>query len=400
VLDILLMWIPIEDLAHFDIALQNHMDRRVHLSLLRDTEHRGVLSVMKERPERWKGYNFDSGVVAWLESRNVFMRALSFNDCETDLPDGFLERTGRQLEQIDLQSCYKITDRGMGKLAENCPMLQDVKLGCFEITDATIFSLVKHCSRLHSVGLSGANNITDEGLLHLAQGCTDLKKIELSFSTIADAGLRKLAEACPGLEEVILWSCNNITEAAVGFLVQHCHHLHTLDVDTNFTDAGCALFGEGNRAMKEFTLGSCCDISDAGMRSVAAAFPCMEDYKFDFNMNITDEGVAYLGQYCPHLHTVRLSSSNVTPAGYISLGECCPALKDIGQIPASIADEDLGRLAAACPRLEIVVLEYYGNKITDAGVALLALHCPLIHTVTLSGSLILEFGFSRRVVEI
>jgi hypothetical protein len=71
VLDILLTWITIEDLAHFDNALLNRMDRRAYLSLLRDTEHRGVLSVSES------SYDFDSGVAVWLESRNVFANCSS-----------------------------------------------------------------------------------------------------------------------------------------------------------------------------------------------------------------------------------------------------------------------------------------------------------------------------------
>ena len=58
VIEILLEWLPIEDLARFDRALTNHYYRGKYLSLLRDTVHRGVLSVSVNE----QGYRFDSGV--------------------------------------------------------------------------------------------------------------------------------------------------------------------------------------------------------------------------------------------------------------------------------------------------------------------------------------------------
>ena len=105
ILHVLLEWLTIEDQARFDMALLNHMDRRAHLHLLRDTEHGGVLSVSANEI----GYNFDSGVAEWLESRNVFMRAMKFRDNERDIPAGFLARTGQQLLQIDISCCVLVS---------------------------------------------------------------------------------------------------------------------------------------------------------------------------------------------------------------------------------------------------------------------------------------------------
>ncbi len=55
VIEILLEWLPIEELASFDRALTNHWYRDKYLSLLRDTVHRGVLSVSRKA----RGYKFE-----------------------------------------------------------------------------------------------------------------------------------------------------------------------------------------------------------------------------------------------------------------------------------------------------------------------------------------------------
>ena len=104
ILDILLTWLDIKDLAEFDMALLNHMDRRAFLSLLRDTVHKGVLSVSNSF------HKFNSGVATWLESRNIYMRALAFRDLKRDIPVGFLELTGRNMLEIDFTNCYSISE--------------------------------------------------------------------------------------------------------------------------------------------------------------------------------------------------------------------------------------------------------------------------------------------------
>ena len=161
ILHVLLEWLTIEDQARFDMALLNHMDRRAHLHLLRDTEHGGVLSVSRSR----KGtYKFDSGVCEWLESRNVFMRALKFRDVERDIPAGLLARTGKQLLEIDLSGCSRISDAEFVSLTSRCPRLQSVNLmSCANITDATAVSLSQHCPRLHTIDFY-CTKISDAGL--------------------------------------------------------------------------------------------------------------------------------------------------------------------------------------------------------------------------------------------
>ena len=63
ILWILLTWITIEELARFDMALLNHMDRRSYLSLLRDTVHSGVLSKNK----RFYKFDHDTACFSCIE---------------------------------------------------------------------------------------------------------------------------------------------------------------------------------------------------------------------------------------------------------------------------------------------------------------------------------------------
>jgi hypothetical protein len=226
VLDVLLTWITIEDLAHFDVALLNHMDRRVHLSLLRDTEHGGIHSVSGRVCRR--GYRFDSGVVAWLESRNVFMRALKFSDGERDIPAGFLARTGRKLLQIDIGGCLYVSDAGLDVLAKSCPMLEDVRIDhSREITVAGIANLGQECPHIHTLRLWNTGDVSCTLLAaKLAENYGALKTIKIAG--FSDADVRTLAEGCPLLEDVDFTYSHDLTDSAVLSLVNYCPGLHSL----------------------------------------------------------------------------------------------------------------------------------------------------------------------------
>jgi hypothetical protein len=246
ILSIILEWITIEDLARFDMALLNQIDRRAYLSLLRDTEHKGVLSVTTGFR-----YQFNSGVCDWLESRHVYMRALNFLDDRRDIPVGFLARTGQQLLKLDL-ICLQLSDGETGKLFARCPRLEDVSLHtCRGINNATMAKLVQSCPQIRSLGILHTS-ITDEGLACIGQGCRALKRIRLCGWGITDAGVSKLAAGCSSLEDVKMGNCTNITDAALAGLAKYCPRIQLLDLNnTQITVEGLAHIGSRVQSTEE-----------------------------------------------------------------------------------------------------------------------------------------------------
>ena len=390
VIEIFLEWLPIEELAVFDLALTNHHYRNKFLYLLRHTVHRGVLSVSRNK----RGYKFDSGVAAWLESRNVFMRAVKFCDRKRDIPAGFLARTGKQLLKIDLTGCRKVSDAGLLEFVRRCPRLEDVSLGgCEDILDTAVASLAKHCPGLHTVDLDNTR-VSDTGLASLGEGCRALKSIRLS-SIMSDTGLRKLAKGCPRLEDVSLERCRDITDGGVASLTHHCTGLHTLILwGTEVTDTGLASLGAVCRALKKIDLHGLA-ISDTGLRKLAEGCPRLEDVHLMGCRNITDGGVASLAQHCAKLCSLHLRGTQVTDTGLGSLGKGCVDMKNIDFFQMmAVSDTGLRKLAEGCPRLEDVNLRGCGN-ISDVGVASLAQHCAGLHTLILSGTQVTDSGLAR-----
>jgi hypothetical protein len=299
VIEILLEWLPIEELAQFERALTNHYYRGKYMSLLRDTVHKGVLSVSRNE----QGYRFDSGVAEWLESRNIFMRALTFSDGRKDIPHiHFLEHTGSQLLELDLVRCYKISNDRLEKLAGFCPLLQELCLfECGNIADVGVSSLAQHCPRLHTLILQGTQ-VTDTALAKLAQGCNSLKKLELGGLEITDTGLTKLAEGCTKIEYICLGDCRQIQDAGVCNLVKHCLRIQYLDLTgTKVTDVGLTCIGNKCCELKTLDLSLLKLITDDGLSNIARGCLKLEDLSLFGCVKITCEPVKLLVHTCRKL---------------------------------------------------------------------------------------------------
>jgi hypothetical protein len=392
-LHILLEWITIEDLANFDVALLNHIDRRSYLSLLRDTEHKGVLSVSNKRKIRFNdGYKINSGIAEWLESRNVFVRALSFYDDDNDVPAGFLARTGRQLLKIDFNGSSGSEDVGVAELARSCPNLEDVCLsGASEVTDEGLYSLVTHCPNIHTLNIGGTR-VTVDGLARLGQGCRALKVLGIDSLRISNISLGKIAESFPGLEEVNLSGSTNFTDAGLARLSQGCPGLRSIGLEyTQVTDQGLARLGEGCSALKTIALRGLA-ISDSGLANLAKACRGLEDVDLGRCARITGAGLAALVEYCPQLRSLKLCGmKHLADADLTRLTEGDIALKSIDLSFSVIGDAVLAKLAEAFPSLTNVSL-YGCHSITDTGVARLAHFCPELQILNVSGLFISESG--------
>ncbi|KAI3863372.1 hypothetical protein MKW92_043674 [Papaver armeniacum] len=57
-----------------------------------------------------------------------------------------------------------------------------------------------------------------------------LTYISMDSSNIVDNGLEALSKCCPSLDKVSLQCCYSITDSGIGFLVQNCRQLRSLDI--------------------------------------------------------------------------------------------------------------------------------------------------------------------------
>ncbi|XP_041366646.1 SCF E3 ubiquitin ligase complex F-box protein grrA-like [Gigantopelta aegis] len=147
--------------------------------------------------------------------------------------DGFLGRTGRQtcLQQLGLRYTF-VDDKILQTVVENSPTLKYLDItGCIHITDVGLCAVGDHCKGLQTfIGnkyqYERGCNITNVGLQRIAEGCRQLRMLEVNFCPgISDPGIIAIAEHCPYLSEIGLAGCLSVTDSAVISLATHCKRL-------------------------------------------------------------------------------------------------------------------------------------------------------------------------------
>ncbi|CAB68191.1 putative protein [Arabidopsis thaliana] len=200
---------------------------------------------------------------------------------KTECPDALLS-----LEWLNLNVCQKISDNGIEAITSICPKLKVFSIYWnVRVTDAGIRNLVKNCRHITDLNLSGckisnidlfvsgyivklavlssgndiaisfsftdkaymkislladlrfldicgAQNISDEGIGHIAK-CNKLESLNLTWCVrITDAGVNTIANSCTSLEFLSLFGIVGVTDRCLETLSQTCSTtLTTLDVN-------------------------------------------------------------------------------------------------------------------------------------------------------------------------
>jgi hypothetical protein len=83
------------------------------------------------------------------------------------------------------------------------------------------------------LNLQGCGNITDSSIIRIAEGCPDLRSLNVStdptsIPIVTDVSVIRLAEKYPKLNSLNLRNCVNITDASIIKLSKGCPDIHTL----------------------------------------------------------------------------------------------------------------------------------------------------------------------------
>ena len=141
-------------------------------------------------------------------------------------------RSRDNLTSIDLTGCQNISNEGVTAIAEGCHKLTSINLsGCSNISNVVLSTLAEGCHQLTSIDLSHCDGISDEGLLALAERCHQLTSINLYFcSIITDIGISALAEGCHQLTSINLSYCHRISDIGVSALAEGCRQLTSINL--------------------------------------------------------------------------------------------------------------------------------------------------------------------------
>ncbi|CAB4000684.1 F-box LRR-repeat 20-like, partial [Paramuricea clavata] len=109
------------------------------------------------------------------------LRVLSVRRCKYVTDDAIrkLCECCNELQELDVSSCYKISDKGLSNLIL-CKNLRELRVSsCYGVTDRSIKKLIRHCSKLVELDVGGCPRITDSGLQTLLEKpCGQLLRIK------------------------------------------------------------------------------------------------------------------------------------------------------------------------------------------------------------------------------
>ncbi|XP_057957803.1 EIN3-binding F-box protein 1-like isoform X2 [Malania oleifera] len=152
------------------------------------------------------------------------LRSLSIRSCP-GFGNASLAMLGKlcpQLECLDLSGLNEISDAGVLHLTESCEAgLVKVNLSsCVNITDEVVLSIAKlHGGTLELLNVDGCGKITDSSLMAIAENCMLLSDLDVSKSAISDLGIAALACAKQlNLQILSISGCSLITERSLFFL--------------------------------------------------------------------------------------------------------------------------------------------------------------------------------------
>lgn len=179
------------------------------------------------------------------------------------------------LEVLSLAGIQTVCDNFVIELVEACGknMKELVLANCVELTDISLKSVGKNCSSLRNLDLSYLRNLTDLSMRYLANGCRSINKLKLCCNGFSDEAIAAFLEASGSsltelaLNKIILvglntaislaknsrklfsldlsW-CRNLTDDALGLIVDSCFSLRLLKLFgcTQITDM--FLYGHSN----------------------------------------------------------------------------------------------------------------------------------------------------------
>ena len=208
----------------------------------------------------------------------------------------------------NLRSITLIAEPGFQHGHDDDPYLNETVKALTYLTQLTSLSIKRqyedqclHCSSYeHHRHLNESLDITNETVIAVAQGCTQLTHLDLSATYVDEAAITSLAMHCANLQSVRLHKCR---------------------VTNGYSQHGQSMLGWP----------SCTETSTTG--------------------------VALFGQSCPHLRILDLSLSNATDPDIIQLVEGCTKLVHLDLSFTYVTDDSLHALGAHCKHLQWIGIE-------------------------------------------
>eukprot|EP00899_Mesostigma_viride_P018928 jgi/Mesvir1/27036/Mv20735-RA.1 len=291
----------------------------------------------------------------------------------------------RRLRTLNLACCAGIRDDFLAVVAVSCRDLERLDVSDCDVSDNGVIALAQHCHELKHLLLSDCKQVTCASIQHIAEGCCHLEQLVVTRTKVTDAGITAIARRCTKLRHLDVQSCSYVTDAGISEVAAHCPRLQHLGVQglLHVTDISIIAVAEACPGLIGLDISACIAMSAHGMRVLADR--CRELERVDVaNSQISSAGLQELASRCARLrHLNARDSTSFDDDVAIALGSNCPDLRHlaVGRM-RGLTDAGIIALAKGCPLLEHLCILSCAH-VTDAGMSAVAIHCPRLRHLEL-----------------
>lgn len=189
-----------------------------------------------------------------------------------------LARVGPQLLTLELDSCVGVDDLVVASVAQRCPILEELSVGAAEdISDDGILALADApcATSLISLDIRGCMHVTDVSLFAIATNFTQLRHLNVWRVCLTSYAIRAVAEGLgETLETLVMGDCIGIDDSALLRIAENCDTLLNLEIAglKQITDAGVIALFDANKTgklkLETLTIDGCPHISEATVLAV------------------------------------------------------------------------------------------------------------------------------------
>ena len=299
---------------------------------------------------------------------------LSIRVLEPDSLRGFLPRCPNL---VTFGCSRPITDDNLKFLAKTCPKIEVLNLN------------LKRPREIYEEFAPGFNDVGDDGLCALANGCCKLSKVLLRRrKNIGNVGVVSLINLAQNLTNLDLAWCSLIMDQALE-AIGAANSITVLNLEgcSLITDVGLASLATGalSRSLKKLVIAECDQITDYGVSLLRlmcyleelnmaecgpkvtdigcveiAAIQTLKRLNLSWLINVSDPTLVALAENCRNLVMVDLTGCElITGAGIRAFADHgCVELEALVLLSCyNISAFDLEHLALGCPSLSYVVLD-------------------------------------------
>lgn len=277
-----------------------------------------------------------------LLTRFQHLHLLSLSGC-TELVDAAfnqLQYYGSKIQALYLDCCFGITDNGISIVGTGCPALTVISLYRCNITDVGLENLANSCSALKNVNLSYCPLVSDNGIRALSLRCRQLQAVKISCCrNISGSGFAGCsptltyidAESCRlepegisgivsggGLEFLnvsgVIWRIHGNDLAAIGMGFATRLKILNLRLCRTVTDASIDRIAKGCPLLQEWSLALCHEVRTSGWESIGLNCHNLKKLHVNRCRNLCDRGLQALRNGCRRLSVLYMSNCcRVTP---------------------------------------------------------------------------------------